>query len=268
MIPDSSDSDTRPSSLDTLSDVEAAPPVDLGSEQHGRAASVEARARVRPRAPPDGRRNQVLGKMQSTEYLGSSSKSESRGWVRCHGGPPPARQPRPGGGRHRARIRALVRASRRSHRRRAGAATITASSASATLPIAANLRLIWVTPSRRSSSEVAPRIDHGGIAESYLVRVARGSDCDACRDEMACWGQNQYNVLGTGDLYDRGKELLDLVGLFVDVGSVKPHGDSAVESTRIVPRPVPSTETLRPRRSPGARPRDDLVHCVGWKTAG
>jgi alpha-tubulin suppressor-like RCC1 family protein len=93
-----------------------------------------------------------------------------------------------------------------------------------------------------SSSDMGdalPTIDFGGRTAYRIMAgsqsqiscaLLRGSDCDACRDEMVCWGRNQYNVLGTGDLYDRGKEPLDLVGLFVDVGSMKPHGDSAVES--------------------------------------
>ena len=124
--------------------------------------------------------------------------------------------------------------------------------------------------------DALPTVDFGGRtayrimagSQSHIsCALLRGSDCDACRDEMVCWGQNQYNVLGTGDLYDRGKEPLDLVGLFVDVGSVKPHGDSAVESypDPDVPAPAPLSgrASVRGIQFTCALMEDRRVKCFG-----
>ena len=62
--------------------------------------------------------------------------------------------------------------------------------------------------------DALPTVDFGGRtayrimagSQSYIsCALLRGSDCDACRDEMVCWGRNQYNVLGTGDCMTEGR---------------------------------------------------------------
>ena len=122
--------------------------------------------------------------------------------------------------------------------------------------------------------DALPTVDFGGRTAYRIMAgsqrriscaLLRGSDCDACRDEMVCWGDGQYNRLGTGDLYDRGKEPLDLVGLFVDVGSVKPHGDSAVESypDPDVPAPLSGRASVRGTQFTCALMEDRRVKCFG-----
>ena len=222
------------------SDMEAAPPVDLGRDQStGRAARVSARAGSITRARAlTGRRNQVLkwslGRLGYGEYISRGDGSGAMG----------DRLPRVNLGR--AAVDIALGYEHSCALLDDHTVKCWGSNYNGQLGVGRHFNR-GESPS--DMGDALPTVDFGGRtayrimagSHSYIsCALLRGSDCDACRDEMVCWGQNQYNVLGTGDLYDRGKEPLDLVGLFVDVGSVKPHGDSAVESyPDLVPAVVP-----------------------------
>ena len=267
MIPDSSDSDTSPSWDTRATWRRRRRWTWAATSPRARRSRLEARARVLSLVrAPDGRRNQVLGKW-SLRKARVRRIYKSRGWVRCHGD----RLPRANLGRAAVDIALGYEHS---------CALLDDHTVKCWGSNNYGQLGVGDTSNRGESpsdmGDALPTVDFGGRtayrimagSQSHIsCALPAGSDCDACRDEMVCWGQNQYNVLGTGDLYDRGKEPLDLVGLFVDVGSVKPHGDSAVESypDPDVPAPAPLSgrASVRGIQFTCALMEDRRVKCFG-----
>ena len=115
----------------------------------------------------------------------------------------------------------------------------------------------WSNPTHWSLQEDYPPIDLGG-RKAFALAAGGGSrnefqcamlsaaDCDVCRDEIRCWGRNDFAQLGYGDTRSRGLVNGDFARDVVDLGAVGVHSAFQVWDYLRAAEPTPpdAMETL------------------------
>jgi alpha-tubulin suppressor-like RCC1 family protein len=108
----------------------------------------------------------------------------------------------------------------------------------------------WTNPTDWSLQDDYPPIDLGG-RKAFALAAGGGSgnrfqcamlsaaDCDVCRDEIRCWGANDYGQLGYGDKRTRGIVDGDFARDVVDLGAIGVHPSFEVGGYERAAEPTP-----------------------------